>query len=127
MTDQVEMVIVIPDTIWLTSNGRYHWAVKARATKALRQVGKSAWIAANCPRFNQAAADAFIQVRGGRFDPNNAWPTVKALIDGMVEAGMMPDDDSKHLLGPDMRKDPGKAPPGVRRIRLVITNQKVTW
>ena len=127
MTSQTTIHIEIPDAIWLTSNGRYHWHAKADATKALRQLGKSAWVEAGQPKFERAYACAFIQVRGGRFDPNNAWPTIKALLDGMVEAGLLPDDDSQHLSGPDMRKDPGKAPKGVRRVRLTIINQDVPW
>jgi crossover junction endodeoxyribonuclease RusA len=42
--------------------------------------------------------------RDGRWDPNNLWPTVKAIVDGMVEAGVLVDDDHKHLIGPDMRR-----------------------
>lgn len=32
MSAQATIHVEIPDAIWLTSNGRYHWAVKARAT-----------------------------------------------------------------------------------------------
>ena len=32
-------------------------------------------------------------------------PTLKALVDGLVDAGLLPDDDARHLQGPDMRLD----------------------
>ena len=33
-------------------------------------------------------------------------PTAKAVVDGLVDAGVLPDDDAKHLLGPDLRRHP---------------------
>jgi len=47
--------------------------------------------------------------RAGRYDPNNLWPTVKAVVDGFVDAGFLVDDDHKHVIGPDMRHG-GKGP-----------------
>lgn len=34
---------------------------------------------------------------------------LKALVDGLVDAGLLPDDDARHLQGPDMRLDPRHA------------------
>lgn len=53
--------------------------------------------------------------RAGRYDPNNLWPTVKAAVDGLVDSGLLADDDHKHVIGPDMRHG-GKGPAA-----LVIT------
>ena len=41
-----------------------------------------------------------------RRDLHNYMPTLKALVDGLVDAGLLPDDDARHLQGPDMRLDP---------------------
>lgn len=41
--------------------------------------------------------------RRGRYDPMNLWPTLKGAIDGFVEAGLLEDDDYKHVIGPDIR------------------------
>jgi hypothetical protein len=44
-----------------------------------------------------------VKPRRGRYDPNNLWPTVKAVVDGVVDAGVLVDDDHAHVVGPDMR------------------------
>lgn len=41
--------------------------------------------------------------RGGRYDPGNLYPTAKACIDGIVDAGLLTDDDHTRVIGPDMR------------------------
>ena len=41
-----------------------------------------------------------------RRDPHNYMATVKPIVDGLVDAGVLPDDDAKHLLGPDLRRHP---------------------
>ena len=38
-----------------------------------------------------------------RRDVGNLAPTTKALIDGMVDAGLLVDDSSAHVVGPDHR------------------------
>jgi crossover junction endodeoxyribonuclease RusA len=59
------------------------------------------------PVVGQVRILAFIsKERGGRWDPNNLWPTVKAAVDGIVDAGLLVDDDHEHLVGPDMRRGP---------------------
>ena len=38
-----------------------------------------------------------------RRDAHNLMPTLKACIDGFVDAGVLPDDSDAHLVGPDLR------------------------
>lgn len=58
------------------------------------------------------------------FDPNNANPTTKALIDGLTDHGCWPDDKAKYLHGPDHRLGP--VTPGRRVITLhLIPSQEV--
>ena len=38
-----------------------------------------------------------------RRDAHNIMPTIKACVDGVVAAGLLPDDDDTHLTGPDLR------------------------
>lgn len=113
--------IEIPDEIWLSSNGTQpHWAVEQRAIKALQLLGRNVINMNGSPRLERAHMTAYIQVRGGRFDPPNAWPTIKPIVDGMIQAGLLPDDSDKYLIGPDFRREPGRAPKGIRRIRFEI-------
>jgi predicted nucleic acid-binding Zn ribbon protein len=72
-------------------------------TQAWRQAGRMA--AMGRPQFaNQVHITAHIwKPRRGRYDPNNLWPTVKAVVDGFVDAGLLFDDDHVHVIGPDMR------------------------
>lgn len=57
--------------------------------------------------------------RNGRYDPNNLWPTVKACVDGFVDAGILADDDHKHVIGPDMRHG------GIGPQRIVFTFEPI--
>lgn len=88
----------------LTSNQRLHWAPKGERTKALRQAARAraGWCCAT--QFNRA----HIVVTVGwpdkrRRDVHNLMPTIKACIDGFVDAGLIPDDSDTHLVGPDLR------------------------
>jgi hypothetical protein len=46
-----------------------------------------------------------------RHDIGNLYPYVaKPIIDGLVDARLIPDDDDQHLVGPDMRRDPDRGP-----------------
>lgn len=46
-----------------------------------------------------------------RRDAVNLYPyVIKPLVDGCVDARLIPDDDDLHLVGPDFRRDPAKGP-----------------
>jgi len=94
---------------WLNSNDRRHRMAHAKLTKAWRE---AAWAACrNIGPLNwpvTITAHVF-KPRGGRYDPGNLYPTAKACLDGIVDAGLIPDDDHKHVTGPDMRHG-GKGP-----------------
>ena len=45
---------------------------------------------------------------------------VKPLVDGMVDARLLPDDDDRHLVGPDVRRDPEAGPH-----RITVTVEEV--
>lgn len=104
----------------LTSNQRHHWQAKARLTKALRTT--TAWIAKAQgvgPVDGPVRITAVIHPKTARrFDPHNYQPSVKAAIDGLVDAGVFPDDDSKVVHAVTFEAGP-KNPDGWT-IRLVI-------
>lgn len=88
----------------LTSNQRVHWRERARKTRYLRGVAEDMARARRVPgarRVHVAAEVAWPNRR--RRDVHNLMPTLKALVDGLVDAGVIPDDSDAHLVGPDCR------------------------
>jgi crossover junction endodeoxyribonuclease RusA len=73
---------------------KLHWARKAAITKLWRQ---AAWAAAICHRTPFDHQPSFVRVTfpvrdNRRRDNDNPSPTVKACVDGLVDAGYWPDD-----------------------------------
>lgn len=119
--------VSIPTELWLSANQRLHWAPKAKRTRALRAKGFVAARTNGLRDIGTAHIAAFIGYpRNAKADPSNAAPTVKALIDGMVDAGVWPDDDHVHVIGPTYLRGP-KCETGEHMVRFVITPQEVPW
>jgi len=56
------------------------------------------------PRIDRAHILAVYQPPDNRRrDPANLYPSVKAVVDGIVDAGVLDDDSAAYLGGPDMR------------------------
>ncbi|WP_104087064.1 hypothetical protein [Arthrobacter sp. GMC3] len=90
---------------WINLNQRLHWAKKAELT---RQWRLAAHVAANRAGvhqgFTKVHVTAYITKPTRRaFDVHNLVPTLKAVIDGLVDYGLVEDDSTKYLTGPDMR------------------------
>lgn len=84
----------------LSMNDRHHWRKRAELVKAWRN---GAWAAAHDADLGYFGAGRVRDVRcevavtltvrdRRRRDPHNYYPTVKAIIDGLVDAGGWPDD-----------------------------------
>jgi crossover junction endodeoxyribonuclease RusA len=100
------LVIPQPD-VWINANHRLHWAVKARRTLAWR--GAACLLArhAHLPHLDRARIECSLRFTDARKrDVGNLHPTAKAIVDGLVDYGLLPDDDDSHLIGPDMRRGP---------------------
>lgn len=123
------LTIDVPPNEWLSANDRRgHWAAKAKRTKALRARG--AWAA----RQQRLAVPTPVLVvadigypRNGKADPNNASPTVKAILDGLTDAGVWPDDDSEHVIGPLYRRGPKTGRQGWHTVTLTFTQQSIPF
>ena len=104
--DAICLVVEAPAP-WVTANQRGSWRASAPHIAAWR--AKAAWAAkaARLPLIEgHVHVTAFVQRshrRGGRWDPANWAPTAKAAIDGIVQAGVLADDSTKYVTGPDMR------------------------
>lgn len=99
----------------LNANQRLHYKRRMEFTSQLRAAAMEA--VSDCPALVEALAAAKpgalfqrAHVLGilhpptdGRRDPANWYPSFKAAVDGLVDAGVLEDDDHTRLLGPDMR------------------------
>ncbi|RTE48808.1 hypothetical protein [Actinobaculum sp. 352] len=116
-------------TLWMSANhsGRVntHWAVTRRKTMNLRRLAAMQARAQRLrPPRGRVRVTAWVQYpTRGRADPNNAAPTTKALIDGLTDAGIWPDDDHTHVIGPDHRRANGTCPRGLHIITLTIEEE----
>jgi crossover junction endodeoxyribonuclease RusA len=82
----------------LTLNQRWRWEPKARLTAEIRET--VAWLAkgARIPTAGFARVQLhYAPGRQGRIDPMNLCATSKPAIDGLVDAGVVDDDDSRHV------------------------------
>ena len=83
---------------WLSLNDRDHYRVRATKIKAWRTHTEHAVRAAGVPTLARATITGHIyKNRAGRYDPHNLFATLKPIIDGIVDAGVLADDDHTHL------------------------------
>lgn len=121
MTAQ-ELTIDIPTAMWQTSNQRLHHMERARRTRHVRTLagflGKQLE-----PVAGRVHVVAHVSApKKSRADVGNTYPTVKACVDGaLTDAGIIPDDNDDHLIGPDMRRAAPTGVPGMYRVHLTIT------
>lgn len=130
-----------PETLWLplgnkkflTSNAvnqRGRWA-RAQNTQQWRDHAALAAQTKILTRsLNYSVVDVYIwKPTKVRYDPSNLAPVAKAVIDGMVQTGVFPDDNWKHIDGPHLHHGGfSKTNPGIliaiRPASRIETNQK---
>ncbi|MFH9826757.1 hypothetical protein [Streptomyces bobili] len=121
-------VIALPAGLrLLNANWRIHKHEIAKLTGRIRAATRDA--VQECPALMDGLAAAkpgpllerahilgvFCPPDRGRRDPANYYPAFKAAVDGLVDAGLVEDDDHTRVVGPDMRL--GKV---VKRGQLVL-------
>lgn len=97
--------VVLPPLELLNANHRLHWTKVVKVVSEIRTAAGWAARAAKVPHLARAHIECELRFWDTRRrDPSNwASPSAKAAIDGIVDAGVLDDDDDKHLDGPDMR------------------------
>ncbi|HEM4634275.1 TPA: hypothetical protein U1005_000779 [Streptococcus suis] len=80
----------------LNANDRMNWARKAKITAYLRQIGrlnvpKGKYVTHTKKRPCGLVVTIYAPTKR-RMDPPNFYPTIKALVDGMTDAGLWTDD-----------------------------------
>jgi hypothetical protein len=89
----------------LSPNARPHWARKAKAVAKARELARlecMVWrVSGQSGDYDSATIRAtFYWASRRRRDQANAVAMLKPYIDGIVDAGVITDDDSEHLTGP---------------------------
>lgn len=112
--------VTIPaPTVWLNANRGLHWTQRAVAVKVWRDAAHVYAKQAKLPRLDRIHIGAvlFFPDRRKR-DAHNYYPTLKACVDGLVDYGLIVDDSTEYLDGPDIRM--GDPKPGRNRVVLTI-------
>nr|DAO15714.1 MAG TPA: crossover junction endodeoxyribonuclease [Caudoviricetes sp.] len=119
--------IRVHKALWLTANQRLHWSTRMRRTRMLRAYAASEARIHGLAgmRLGPSIVTAMIGYPAAtRADPANAAPTVKAIIDGLVDARVWDDDDHTHLPLVAFARDPLKPPKGIHAVTLIIQEQE---
>lgn len=120
-----QWTVELPWLALLNANGRRHWRYRATATRRLREAATWLTIKADVPRLQRAHVLCELRFPDRRRrDPANWSPSAKAAVDGLVDAGVLPDDSARYLDGPDMRlgePEPSGYTSGFGRLVLHIT------
>lgn len=84
----------------LTANQRLHWAARARMTRAVREAAAWGVRGEGVPRCERVRVRLLwcVSDPGRRRDPSNVMPTQKAAVDGLVDAGVVPDDTPQFVV-----------------------------
>lgn len=111
----------IPKAVVLNSNDRFGWQAKSSRTKKIRELARRATCSAGLLVATPVELTCHVQyARAGRHDAHNLQPTCKALIDGMVDAGLLEDDDDLHVHEVAFRAAVGRSRVGHTTIRIDI-------
>lgn len=105
----------------LSANQRFgHWAQRAKIVKAVRQEGMVRARAARLHPQRHITVRLYYQPRDRRRrDPSNLMPTQKAILDGLVDAGVVPDDCPPYVTEEMPRiVEPVKGEPGKMWVRI---------
>lgn len=103
----------------LNANQRLHWSKKASLTKYVRESARLWARKLPKPQEHITVQLVWVVTDRRRRDSDNIYPTFKAMCDGLVDAGIVPDDTPEYMtkLAPIIRHEPG----GTARFELEVT------
>ena len=95
----VTLMIPAPARL-LTTNAerRVHWSERAEIVRAWRWAAQIYARQARVPLFERAEVEFRISKRGRAADAGAHHPITKAVLDGLVDAGVLADDDPTHVV-----------------------------
>lgn len=108
---------------WLSANQRVDLRRQTPDRRAWRTAGQEHARAAALPHLQRVHIVAELRFRDRRRrDPHNYYPTLKALVDGFVDFGLIPDDSHQYLVGPDIRGSELTSREGQGEVIVTITD-----
>lgn len=118
-------IMVHPDLL-INANDRLHWARRTNLTAALRMLGRSLGQQLDPPARRVLVVYTLGMLTRGRRDPSNWHPSAKAWTDGLVDAGVFPDDSAEYVQGPlvgigELSPEASKRPTHTRRVQVTVT------
>lgn len=88
----------------LNENDRRHWTRKSPLVRTIRQIAHQTAVVTRAPHLQRARlAVTLAYPDRKRRDRHNYTPTIKPIVDGLIDAGVLPDDDDTHLEGPVLK------------------------
>ena len=99
----------IPAGLWMTANRDYgHGGWKKTIVNQLHEIAGWSAIDQNLQHFPDPCQIAWIitypKGTGRKADPDNSYPTVKAILDGLVKLGYIADDNADHIVSRTYRR-----------------------
>lgn len=108
---------------WLSANHRTDLRRQTPDRRAWRDAGAIHAKRVQLPKLQHVHVLAVLRFTDKRRrDPHNYYPTLKALVDGLVDYGLVPDDSHQYLIGPDVRYGPIVASKGYGEVVLTVTD-----
>jgi hypothetical protein len=102
------------DKILTANHGNRHWTYRSGLTKTWRDGAQTICKALKIPPMQHAVIHiSWNPPDNRRRDSANCYPTAKAVVDGVVAAGVLPDDDWRHVDGPYMHMGPITKPASI--------------
>jgi len=127
------LTFTIPADLWLTSNR--HAVNRGHRARIVRDLHHLAATTAQQARVVGIGGPVHVDwtvrypkgVRRDKGEASNAQPTTKALLDGLVQVGLLEDDGPTHVIAEQFRRGQNLTVPSLHEIRLVPTSQEVPW
>ncbi|MCD4557631.1 hypothetical protein [Schaalia sp. lx-100] len=122
MSEQT-LIVRVPASEFLSANARHHWPVRAKRTRMLRRRARYHALSQGIkPVAGLCMVSVYVQyAHRRRADPANTYPSVKAMLDGLTDAGVWVDDDSAHVAGPAFYREDGTCKKGEYVFRFVLS------
>lgn len=111
---RVEMPCMTADWITSKTDRQLHHHTKAKKVAYWRKRACDLARVQQLPHMHRAYIVGEVRFTDRRErDPANWYPTMKAVVDGLVDAAVLLDDSAKYVIGPDMRLGPIDSSPNL--------------